>query len=135
MQTPQLRSKMRNVKGLGAAHHGARHWWLQRITAVALIPLSAWFVISLLRAVMFPTPELVAEWLASPINSIALVLMVVALFVHACLGVQTVVEDYVKCPFKKYFLLISNYFICIGFALICILSVLRLHFIDMGSAF
>lgn len=135
MEAPQLRSKMRNAKGLGAAHHGVRHWWMQRITALALIPLSVWFVVSLMQAVMFPTPELVAEWLASPLNALMLVLMILALFTHACLGVQTVIEDYVKTPFAKYAVLIINYLGCILLAAVCALSILRLHFIDIGSAF
>lgn len=131
----QLRSKMRNVRGLGAAHHGVRHWWLQRLTAVALIPMSVWFVVTLLQAMMFPTPELVAEWLASPLNTILMVLMILALFTHACLGVQVVIEDYVKSPFNKYGALILNFFFCTGLAAVCIISILRLHFIDIGSAF
>lgn len=125
---------MRVVRGLGSAHHGVRHWWLQRLTALALIPLSVWFIVSLLRAVLFPTPEMVADWLASPINALLLALMVVALFTHACLGVQTVVEDYVKAPFSKYGCLILNYFLCIAFAVISILSILRLHLIDIGGS-
>lgn len=125
-------SNLSRAKGLGAAGHGLSHWWLQRLTALALIPLTMWFVVSLLCAVMFPTPELVASWLSSPVNAIALGVLVVALFAHVSLGLSVVVEDYVKTPFKKYGTLIFIKFTCFVFAAACILSIMRLHFIDTG---
>ena len=127
-----FRSKLGQAKGLGAAGHGVSHWWAQRLTAIALIPLSIWFVMSLLCAVMFPTPEMVTEWLASPFRAIMLGLLIIALFAHAYLGVQVVIEDYVKHPFKKYGLLISCKFLCIILAAACILSIMRMHFIDIA---
>lgn len=127
-----FRSTLGRAKGLGASGSGVHHWWMQRITAVALIPLTIWFVMSLLSAVMFPTPEMVATWLTSPFNAIALSLLVVAMFTHASIGLGEVIEDYVKCPLKKYGSLIFIKFISFVLAAACILSIMRLHFIDTG---
>lgn len=124
---PTLRSNMRKARGLGASGHGTKHWWLQRVTAVALVPLSVWFVVHLLNAMMFPTPELVYEFLESPINALALGLLILAMFVHAYLGIQVIIEDYIKTPFFKFSCLMLNYFVCFAFAVICILSILRMH--------
>jgi succinate dehydrogenase / fumarate reductase, membrane anchor subunit len=131
MEHNHLRSHMSVVQGLGSAKHGVKHWCLQRLTALAMIPLSVWFVFSLMRAMLFPEPEMVTNWLGSPFSAVALVLFLVAMFVHAALGIQAVVEDYVKCPWKKYMLLIGNQFACTAFALIGILSIIRLHFLDV----
>lgn len=131
----EYQTKLRKAKGLGAAGHGVEHWWVQRVTAVALIPLTIWFVVSLIGAVMFPTPEMVAAWLVSPFNAIALALFVVALFAHAVLGLQVVIEDYIHCEYAKYFMLVSIKFIAYIFAGACLLSIMRLHFIDTGYAF
>ena len=128
--TNQFKSKLGHAKGLGPAGHGTSHWWAQRLTAIALIPLSVWFVSSLLTALMFPTPGLVAEWMASPITAILLGLLVITTFIHAYLGLQVVIEDYVKCEFKKYGLLISIKFLSILFAAACLLAIIRLHVLD-----
>lgn len=125
-------SDLSHARGLGAAGHGVSHWWLQRLTAIALIPLSLWFVISLLQALMFPTPELVADWLASPFVALLLSLLVITTFIHAYLGVQVVIEDYVKCPMKKYGLLIGTKFLAFALAATCLMSILRLHLIDVS---
>ena len=131
-KSTNFRSRLHEAKGLGASGHAVGHWWAQRLTAVALIPLSLWFASSLICAVMFPTPELVIEWLSSPLNAIALSLMVIALFWHAALGLQVIIEDYVKCPLKKYGLLIGIKFLSFIFATASLLSILRMHFLDTG---
>ncbi len=128
-----LRSHARIVEGLGSAKHGVKHWWWQRLTAVVMVPLLAWFMVSLLRAVLFPEPEMVSNWLGSPFNAVAMVVCVVAMFVHAALGVQTVVEDYVKAPWKKYTLLIVSQCSCFLLALLGTLSIIRLHFLDVSG--
>lgn len=132
MNPDKFRSRLGVAKGLGASGHAVGHWWAQRLTALALIPLSIWFVTSLISAVMFPTPQLVAEWLSSPITTMLLSLLVVAMFWHAFLGVQVVIEDYVKCPIKKYGLLISVKFVSLAFAAASILSIMRMHLLDVS---
>ncbi len=133
-KAPDLRSKLKRVKGLGSAHHGAQHWWLERVTSVALVPLSLWFVSSLVTGMLSPNVVKVATWFASPVNAIMMVMLLMTMFVHTRMGVQVVIEDYIKCPFKKYSLLLLNTFICYLFAALSILAVLKLHFLDVGSA-
>ncbi len=122
-----LITKLKKVRGLGAAHHGVGHWWYQRLTALALIPLSVWFVYSLITAMLIPDVAQVADWFASPVNALALTLMLIAMFFHVKLGLQVVIEDYVHSPAAKYVLLIGNSFICWIFAAISLLSILKLH--------
>ncbi len=129
-----MRSRLGRVKGLGSAHHGVGHWWQQRVTAVALIPLSLWFVCSLITALLSPNVIHVAEWFSSPINSMFMIMLLGVTFVHAKLGVQVIIEDYVKCNVSKYCLLLLNTFVCYAFAGISILAVLKLHFLDVATS-
>lgn len=129
-----LRSTLSRAKGLGAAHHGVSHWWWQRVTAVALVPLLVWFLYALVTLMLTPDVTRIAEWLASPLDALAMVLMLAALFVHAKLGMQVVIEDYVHTPALKYTLLLLVAFLCFAFASAGIIAVLRLHFLDITSA-
>lgn len=124
---------MARVKGLGAAHHGVSHWWWQRLTAVAMVPLSIWFVYSVVTVMLSSDVLKVAEWFASPINTIMMVLLIAIAFFHAKLGVQVVIEDYVKTPFMKYFLLIGNVFLCLLLTIVSIMAVLKMHLLDIIS--
>ncbi len=121
------------AKGHGASHAAVGHWWLQRVTAVALIPLLLWFVVSLMTAMLSKDVGQVANWFASPVHSLLMVLLLVAMFWHAKLGFQVVVEDYVHTPFAKYFLLLANNFIAIAAIVLGTLAVLRMHMIDLSS--
>lgn len=123
-----FRSKLSRAKGLGTAHHGAHHWWIQRVTALALIPLSTWFVYSLMLLMVGSNTSSVTAWFSSPCNAVLMSLLMVATFWHAMLGLQVVIEDYVHAPFSKYLLLLANTFFCFGFGAVSILAVLKLHF-------
>ncbi len=129
-----LRSKLAKAKGLGAAHHGVSHWWWQRLTAVALVPLTVWFLYSLLTAMLSPEVTRIAEWLSSPVNVLMIVLLLVATFAHAKLGVQVVIEDYIHAPFMKYSLLLILTLVCFTFPAAGIIAVLKLHFLDLTAA-
>lgn len=129
-----MRSTISKARGLGSAHHGVGHWWWQRVTALAIIPLSLYFLSALLTMMLTSDITKVAEWLASPLNALVVILLLVAAFYHAKLGLQVVIEDYVKGPFTKYGLLLLNTFACFIFAIIGIVSVLKLHFLDIVSA-
>lgn len=90
-----LRTELGRVRGLGSAKEGVGHWWHQRLTAIALIPLSLWFVASLVF--LTDTDHATAvHWLGSPVSLGVMVLFIAALFYHAVLGVQVVIEDYVS---------------------------------------
>ncbi len=128
-----FRSPLKKAKGWGASKHAVSHWWLQRLTAVALAILMPLFVISLLASMLSPDVGIVTTWFASPINALGTIVMLIALFWHAKLGFQVVVEDYVKCTCSKFGLLIVNNFIAIAFAALGILAVIRMHLIDVTS--
>jgi succinate dehydrogenase / fumarate reductase, membrane anchor subunit len=94
------RSPLAKVRGLGSAKTGTSHWWMQRVTAVALIPLSFWLIIFLNLSLNAPYQEMV-EWLASPLNTLGMVTWVLAVFYHAALGLQVVIEDYIAAEGVK----------------------------------
>lgn len=92
--TSSLRSPLGRVRGLGSAKEGVAHWWAQRVTALALIPLALWFVISVLSLAGADHARTIA-WIASPVPAVLLVLLIAATFYHAVLGLQVVIEDYI----------------------------------------
>jgi succinate dehydrogenase / fumarate reductase membrane anchor subunit len=94
------RAPLAKARGLGSAKSGAHHWWMQRVTAVVLIPLSFWLVIFLNLTFTAPYQQIVV-WLASPINSIAMITWIVMVCYHAALGLQVVIEDYVAASGAK----------------------------------
>jgi succinate dehydrogenase / fumarate reductase, membrane anchor subunit len=95
-----LRSPLSRVLGMGSAKDGTTHWWAQRVTAVALIPLTLWFVISLLTlpALDYDT---VHTWLAVPVSGFLAVLLVSVLTYHSYLGTIVIIEDYVSSTGMK----------------------------------
>jgi succinate dehydrogenase / fumarate reductase membrane anchor subunit len=94
------RASLAKARGLGSAKSGAHHWWMQRVTAVVLIPLSFWLVIFLNLTFTAPYQQIVA-WLASPINTIAMITWILMVCYHAALGLQVVIEDYVAASGAK----------------------------------
>ncbi len=127
-----FRSKLSVARGLGSAKTGVSHWWFQRVTAVALIPLLLWFLSAVVSVMLSPNVFVVAHWFSSPVNALLMVLMLFALFFHAKLGLQVVVEDYIHSPYLKYFALLFNSFFCFAAAAFCIIAVLKLHFLDVA---
>jgi succinate dehydrogenase / fumarate reductase membrane anchor subunit len=89
-----LKSPLGQVRGLGAAKSGTHHWWAQRVTAVALVPLTLWFVFALATHAGADHAS-ASAWLAHPINSILALLLIAATFHHLHLGLQVVIEDYI----------------------------------------
>jgi succinate dehydrogenase / fumarate reductase membrane anchor subunit len=126
-----LRSPAKRTRGLGSAHHGTGHWWLQRMTAIALIPLSVWFMIQLITQLIGADAIGISLWLKNPVNAVAMVLFTLAMFIHARLGVQVIIEDYVHNKFKKTLLLLFINAVALVAGLACIFSILRLHFIGV----
>jgi succinate dehydrogenase / fumarate reductase, membrane anchor subunit len=95
-----LRSPLGRVLGLGSAKDGTGHWWAQRVSAVALIPLTLWFMLSLLKlpALDYAT---VRAWLSFPMSGFLAVLLVAVSAYHSDLGTTEVIEDYVHSPGMK----------------------------------
>ena len=129
----KLRSSLSTVRGLGSAKDGTHHFWVQRLTALALIPLSIWFVYSLLDLMVTGSQQTVAEWFAAPHAALIMTFFIIALFYHAKLGLQVVIEDYVHCECNKLVLVINN-FANIALAIISIMAVFKLHFLDVISS-
>ena len=122
-----LRSPFGRVFGLGSAKGGASHWYAQRVTAVALVLLGLWFVVSL-ASLPGASHASVVDWLRSPVSSVLAVLFVAVAAYHANLGLQVVVEDYVASKGTRLALLVACKFALVVAALIGVLAVLRIAF-------
>ncbi len=122
-----LRSPLGQARGLGSAKSGTHHWWMQRVTAVALVPLSLWLVSGLVCFADAGHAE-VAAWLAQPLTAVAMSLLLGTMFYHSMLGLQIVVEDYVHGEFSKLFSLILLKFAHVALAAAGIFAVLKVAF-------
>ncbi len=118
-------SPLAKVHGLGSAKSGTHHWWLQRITAVALIPLSFWPIV-LLNLSFEASYQETVTWLASPLNSICMVFWILSVFYHAVLGLQVVIEDYVSSEKWRIISILGTYLIFFFLMLAAIIAVLRI---------
>jgi succinate dehydrogenase / fumarate reductase membrane anchor subunit len=122
-----LRSPLGRVRGHGSAKSGTSHWWHQRLSAVALIPLSAWFVSAILTHMRDSHSNVVA-WISSPFVTVMLLGMLIGVFYHAKLGLQVVIEDYVHGEFSKLVLLtVMKLALAFG-ALLGVVSILKISF-------
>ena len=122
-----LRSDLGKVRGLGSAKEGTSHWWMQRVTAVALIPLTLWFVWSIFTLVGLDR-AVFANWLNENQNLTLLILFVGALFYHMQLGLQVVIEDYVHGETNKTVTLLLNLFVAVLFGLSAVIALLKIAF-------
>lgn len=120
-----LRSPLGRARGLGAAHAGSHHWWVQRLTAVALVPLTVWFIFAVLGHLGASQADM-AAWMGSPITMVLMLALIGATFHHLQLGLQTVIEDYVHEDGTRLTAMLAMKAACVLLALACIISVLRL---------
>lgn len=122
-----LRSPLGAVLGSGSAKDGTDHWWSQRVTAVALLILGGWFVVSLLQLDSFSHGSVTA-WIGRPFNGVMMVLLALTLSWHSALGVQVVIEDYVHGPFLKVISLLLAKFMHVFLAIAAVFAVLKIAF-------
>jgi succinate dehydrogenase / fumarate reductase membrane anchor subunit len=120
-----MRSQLGRVRGTGAARSGVEHWWVERITAAALVPLTLWFVISVLAMLGADQPS-VAAWVAHPLHATLLIALVLLTFHHAQLGLQVVYEDYISVTLRTVAILATKAVAAL-LALIGVLAVLKLY--------
>jgi succinate dehydrogenase / fumarate reductase membrane anchor subunit len=121
------RTPLGRVRGLGSAGAGTQHWYLERVTSIALLPLTLWFVIAALGLVGEPY-EAVRLWLSQPFSATLAVLFVAVSFYHAALGLQVVIEDYVHAEMTKIALLLAVKFLCALLGTAGVISVLKIAF-------
>lgn len=122
-----LRSPLGRVLGMGAAKEGVHHWWHQRLTSVALVPLSIWFVTSLLALPGYDHATL-THWLSHISTALLLALFVLVSAWHSQLGVRVVIEDYVHGAGSKMLLLVLSSFAHVLLAAAAVLAVLKVTF-------
>lgn len=118
------KTPLARVIGLGSAKDGSGHWWWQRLTALALVPLTLWFTFSMATL----TSECFADvriWMESPVTSTLLIAFVVSLFYHAQLGVQVVIEDYVHHEGLKIGTILAVKFLSVMLVISSTISILR----------
>lgn len=123
----RLMTPLNRVLGLGTAEGAGEHWWLQRLTAVALIPLGLWFALALLALPGFDYVSVV-EWARQPLTSILLILLIIAVGYHSALGAQVVVEDYVTGKAWKAATLMASTLAHFGLSVSAVFAVLKIAF-------
>ena len=122
-----LRSPLAHARGLGSARDGLSHWWAQRLTAIALIPLVVWFAISLVT-LSGADYGAVRAWIGSPLVMVLLILTIGVGLHHGQLGLRVVIEDYIHGDGKKLALIVAVRFVAVIFGLAAIVAILRIGF-------
>ena len=122
----RLRSPLGRALGLGSAKDGVAHWWAQRLSALAQIPLTIWFVAAIV-SLSGASHAAVVDWVASPVPAILLVLLIVTTFYHAQLGLQVVIEDYVHGEGTKLALLLFVKGAAVVLGLASLFAIIRMY--------
>lgn len=122
----RTRAPLAEARGLGSAKDGVVAWWLERVSAVALVPVTLWLMASLIAFGGRDYAAVIA-WLSDPLVVLLLVLLLLALFVHLALGLKVVIEDYVHSR-AKIFVLVAARLACIVLCVAGILATLSISF-------
>lgn len=120
-----LRTPLGRVRGLGAARGGTHHWWMQRVTSIALLPLTIWLVFAL-ATMPDSTWQEATAWIGRPFNAVLLLAFLAAAFHHTAAGLQVVIEDYVRGEFARMGSLLAVKGVCALLWLSATLAVLRI---------
>jgi succinate dehydrogenase / fumarate reductase membrane anchor subunit len=120
-----FKSPLNRVIGLGTAKEGASHWWHQRLTAVAMLPLGLWFAFSVLGVDLGSHAALVG-WIGDPMTAVLLILTAACLIYHSFLGVRVVAEDYIAAKSAKIVVLSLSAFAHAFLGVVCLISILKI---------
>jgi succinate dehydrogenase / fumarate reductase membrane anchor subunit len=121
------RTPLSRVRNLGSAHSGTMHFWRQRLTSVALIPLSIAFI-CIVMSLLSSNHAGALQILKSPLIAITMLLFIGTTVYHMWLGMQVIIEDYVHDELPKILLLMGNTFFCVTVALACVYAILQISF-------
>jgi len=124
-----LRTQLGRVRYLGSARHGARHWWLERVLSLVLIPLSIWFVVELVTKLLGADQAALAAWIANPFTALLLTALTIIMFVHTRMGLSVIIEDYVHTEWKKLSLILFKDAAIYAFLGLTLAAIAKLHFI------
>lgn len=127
------RTPLSRARGLGSAKHGVGHWIGERVSAIALVPLTVWLVYGVLR-LSAGDYDFAVHWVANPLNATLMVLMITIGFWHMHAGLRVVVEDYVHVTLNKSFLLLINLFVCGLSGALAVFSILKVAFAGGGAS-
>lgn len=119
-----VKSPLARARGLGSAHSGTEHWWHERLTSIAALPLCLWLIWA---AATMPgwNYETFSAWLAAPLNAILMILSIIVLYYHAALGSRVIVEDYIHSEWFKMVKLVGIKLFFFATAVAAIFAVLK----------
>jgi succinate dehydrogenase / fumarate reductase membrane anchor subunit len=120
-----MRSQLGRVRGSGTAHAGSHHWKAERVTAIALVPLTVWFVVSVLSH-LGADQSAMAAWAGQTLNATLLLALIAMTFHHMQLGLQVVYEDYIHGSKRREAAILATKGVCLVLGLLAALSVLKL---------
>lgn len=120
-----FRTPLSKVEGLGSAHSGVEHFWRQRVTAAALIPLSIWFVVAMLGLVGADRDTVIA-YLHQPLHAVLMILFILATLMHMTLGIRVVIEDYVPNEGQKIAALLLNLAFTWAVGAVCLFTMFKI---------
>ncbi len=123
-----MRTPLKKVRGLGSAKEGTHHFWVQRMTAVALVPLFVLFIIFIIAHIGAPYEEVVAS-LSNPFIAVLMGLMIVAGLVHMRIGMLEIIDDYVHGEVLKLVAVMANTFFTVLIGGLCLFAILKIAFV------
>lgn len=125
MSSAEMRTPLSRARGWGSAKSGTHHFWVQRLTALALIPLTIWFCFGLASMPSMDYAAFVA-WVGSPFNAVMMILTLIAVFYHYSLGLQVIIEDYVSNHAVRTAAVIASHFANVVLAVTGVFSVVKI---------
>jgi succinate dehydrogenase / fumarate reductase membrane anchor subunit len=127
MKQQDFKTPVKKAKNLGAGKSGARHWWMQRVTAIFLLPIIAWFIFMTTQLAGAAENSEVEYILRKDYNILGLMLMIGLLLYHGYLGTQVIIEDYIKCEMMRTWFILGVQFVSLVSFAAGILAVLKLY--------